>query len=152
MDKEILTKKIKRISHISLCAMAVYVVMNVLGFFSVNRMYMLDFDEHPMPENIIGLIALVAVLFCAIAGFITVFMLLNELSKRRTPFTLKISRLMRDLGIYLIVVEIAKAVFIFIVSRELLIGLFWLAGLIFYAFSLVFRYGKNLQKESDETL
>ena len=33
MDKKQLTRKIKRISHISLIAMVVYVVLNIIGFF-----------------------------------------------------------------------------------------------------------------------
>jgi positive regulator of sigma E activity len=105
-----------------------------------------------MPENIIGIVSMLAVVFCVVAGAITAFMMLNDLSKKRTPFTLRISCLMRNLGIYLIILDIAKAIFIYIAAGEVIVGLFWFAGIIFYAFSLVFRYGKNLQKESDETL
>lgn len=152
MDKKQLTRKIKRISHISLIAMVVYVVLNIIGFFPEKRSYMLNFKEHSLPGNITGAISLAAVFFCAVAGFVTAFMLLNDLSKKRTPFTLRICNLLRNLGVYFIIIEIAKAVFIFIVSREIRIELFWFAGLVLYAFSLVFRHGKRLQKQSDETL
>ena len=152
MDKKQLTRKIKRISHISLIAMVVYVVLNTFGFFPAKRSYMLNSKEHSLVGNIIGGISLIAVFFCAVAGFVTAFMLLNDLSKKRTPFTLRICNLLRNLGVYFIIIEIAKAVFIFIVSREIRIELFWFAGLVLYAFSLVFRHGKRLQKQSDETL
>ena len=152
MDKKQLTRKIKRISHISLIAMVVYVVLNTFEFFPAKRSYMLNSEEHSLVGNIIGGISLIAVFFCAVAGFVTAFMLLNDLSKKRTPFTLRICNLLRNLGVYFIIIEIAKAVFIFIVSREIRIELFWFAGLVLYAFSLVFRHGKRLQKQSDETL
>lgn len=152
MDKKQLTRKIKRISHISLITMVVYVVLNTFGFFPAKRSYMLNSEEHSLVGNIIGGISLIAVFFCAVAGFVTAFMLLNDLSKKRTPFTLRICNLLRNLGVYFIIIEIAKAVFIFIVSREIRIELFWFAGLVLYAFSLVFRHGKRLQKQSDETL
>ena len=152
MDNDKLTRKIKLISRISLAGMVVYAVMNIMGAFPEKKAYILNAKEHSLPENIIGGIAVIAVIFCAIAGFITAFMLLGELGRRRTPFTLKISNLMRNLGVYLIILEIAKAVFVFLVSKELMLDLFWFAGLLLYAFSLVFRYGKDLQKQSDETL
>ena len=154
MDKKQLTRKIKRISHISLIAMVVYVVLNTVGFFPApeKRTYQLIINKHPFPENIIGLIAVIVLFFCVIAGFVTALMLLNDLSKKRTPFTLRICNLLRNLGVYFIIIEIAKTVFIFIVSREIRIELFWFAGLVLYAFSLVFRHGKYLQKQSDETL
>lgn len=152
MDKKQLTRKIKRISHISLIAMVVYFVLNIVGFFPEKRSYLLRPEEHSLTGNIIGGISLAAVFFCAIAGFVTAFMLLNDLSKKRTPFTLRICNLLRNLSIYFIIIEITKAVFIFIVSREIRLDLFWFAGLVLYAFSLVFRHGTALQKESDETL
>ncbi len=152
MDKKQLSRKIKRISHISLIAMVVYVVLDVVGFFPAKRSYELNFSEHSLPENIIGGISLIAVVFCAVAEFVSAFMLLNDLSKKRTPFTLRICNLLRNLGVYFIIYEIASAVFVFIVSREIRIELFWFAGLVIYAFSLVFRHGKRLQKQSDETL
>ncbi|MCR5599958.1 MAG: hypothetical protein K6G33_04355 [Ruminococcus sp.] len=152
MKNEELTRKIKRLSNFSLVAIIIYFVLNILGFFTVNKSYIIDFDDHSMPENIIGIISMLTVVFCAVAGAITTFMMLNDLSKKRTPFTLRISCLMRNLGIYLIILDIAKAIFVYIAAGEVIVGLFWFAGIIFYAFSLVFRYGKNLQKESDETL
>ena len=152
MDKKQLTRKIKRISHISLIAMVVYVVLNTFGLIPSKRSYELNFSEHSLPENIIGGISMAAVVFCAVAEFVSAFMLLNDLSKKRTPFTLRICNLLRNLGVYFIIYEIASAVFVFIVSREIRIELFWFAGLVLYAFSLVFRHGKRLQKQSDETL
>lgn len=152
MKNEELTRKIKRLSNISLVAMVIYFLLNILGFFTVNKTYTFDFDDHSVPENVIGIISMLAVVFCAVAGAITAFMLLNDLGKKHTPFTLRISCFMRNLGIYLIILDIAKAVFIYIAAGEVIVGLFWLAGIIFYAFSLIFRYGKVLQKQYDETL
>lgn len=152
MDKKQLSRKIKCISHISLIAMVAYVVLDTFGFFPAKRSYELNFSEHSLPENIIGGISMAAVVFCAVAEFVSAFMLLNDLSKKRTPFTLRICNLLRNLGVYFIIDEIASAVFVFIVSREIRIELFWFAGLVLYAFSLVFRHGKRLQKQSDETL
>ena len=152
MEKEILTKKIRRLSRISLYLMLIYAVLNISGVLPTYKSYMLYTKEHDLAENIIGFVCFITVLFTALAGFITAVILLNELSRRCTPFTNKISRLAGNMGIYLIILEIAKTIFIYIVSREIVIGLFWLAGIVLYAFSLVFRYGKKLQKLSDETL
>ncbi|WP_294412021.1 hypothetical protein [uncultured Ruminococcus sp.] len=152
MDKKQLTRKIQRISRISLIAMVVYGALNIFGMFPEKRSYIINTKEHSLFENIIGGIAVIAVIFCVIAGFVTAFMLLNELGRRRTPFTHKISNLLRNLGIYMIITEIGKIICIFIAAREIRVDLFWFAGLVLYAFSLVFRYGKDLQKLSDETL
>jgi hypothetical protein len=48
--------------------------------------------------------------------------------------------------------EISCAALVFIGTGKIELDLFWLAGLVLYAFSVVFRYGTKLQKESDETL
>ena len=152
MDKEQLTRKIQRISRISLIAMVAYGALNIFGMLPEKRSYIINTKEHSLFENIIGGIAVIAVIFCVIAGFVTAFMLLNELGRRRTPFTRKISNLLRNLGIYMIITEIGKIIFIFIAAREIRVDLFWFAVLVLYAFSLVFRYGKDLQKLSDETL
>ena len=152
MDKKQLTRKIQRISRISLIAMVAYGALNILGMFPEKRSYIINTNEHSLFENIIGGIAVIAVIFCVIAGFVTAFMLLNELGMRRTPFTRKISNLLRNLGAYMIIIEIGKIICIFIAAREIRVDLFWFAGLVLYAFSLVFRYGKDLQKLSDETL
>jgi len=152
MDKKQLTRKIQRISRISLIAMVAYVALNIFGMFPEKRSYIINTKEHSLFENIIGGIAVIAVIFCVIAGFVTAFLLLNELGRRRTPFTRKISNLLRNLGAYMIIIEIGKIICIFIAAREIRVDLFWFAGLVLYAFSLVFRYGKDLQKLSDETL
>ncbi|MCR4639139.1 hypothetical protein [Ruminococcus sp.] len=152
MDKKQLTRKIQRISRISLIAMVAYGALNIFGMFPEKRSYIINTKEHSLFENTIGGIAVIAVIFCVIAGFVTAFMLLNELGRRRTPFTLKISNLLRNLGAYMIIIEIGKIICIFIAAREIRVDLFWFAGLVLYAFSLVFRYGKGLQQQSDETL
>ncbi|MCR4794109.1 MAG: hypothetical protein K5898_02860 [Ruminococcus sp.] len=156
MKNEELTMKIKRISKISLCIMVIYTAFNLLaGFFPIGAMeprYSMEFQEHTLFENIISIISILAVVFSIVASFVTIMILLNELGRKRTPFTGKIGCLVRNLGIYMIIFELSKAVFVFIAAHEINIDIFWLLGLLFYAFSLVFRYGKNLQQESDETL
>lgn len=156
MDKKQLTRKIQRISRISLIAMVAYGALNIFGMFSgseVRKDYTLHIDHHNiLVIDIIYLAAFLAIFFSVVAGFVTAFMLLNELGRRRTPFTRKISNLLRNLGAYMIIIEIGKIICIFIAAREIRVDLFWFAGLVLYAFSLVFRYGKDLQKLSDETL
>ena len=87
-----------------------------------------------------------------IGVYIQTYRLMSGLSRNSTPFTQKTANIVRDLGIFFIIMEIAGDVFMFIAGGVFNVNFFWLAGLIMYSFSLVFRYGSNLQRESDETL
>jgi len=78
--------------------------------------------------------------------------LLFGMSRGASPFTEKVSKAIKNMGVSLIVFELTRALFVYISDESVEIGMLWLAGLVLYAFSLVFRYGTVLQKESDETL
>ena len=78
--------------------------------------------------------------------------LLFGMSKGNSPFNEKVSRAIKNLGVSCIVFELLRTYLFFIMEGTVNIGVLWLAGLVLYAFSVVFRYGAKLQKESDETL
>ena len=96
----------------------------------------------------VSVVMIVALVIAIVAGL----QLLFGMSRGASPFTEKISRAIKNMGVSLIVFEVSKTLFMYMYEETIEIGMLWLAGLVLYAFSLVFRYGTVLQKESDETL
>ena len=88
MDKKQLTRKIQRISRISLIAMVAYGALNIFGMLSgseIRKDYTLHIDHHNFHvTDIIYLAAFLAIFFSIVAGFVTAFMLLNELGSYLT--------------------------------------------------------------------
>ncbi|MBR1432732.1 AbgT family transporter [Ruminococcus sp.] len=155
MDKEKLTKKIKKLSRFTFYAMIFYCILNCCDIWPDNvKRHNVDMDINDMPlwKGILSIAAIFFLVVGVVGAFISAMKTMSYLSKGRTPFTKKIANRVRDLGIYFIVMEIACNALVFIGSGKIEPELFWLAGLVLYAFSVVFRYGAKLQKESDETL
>ena len=155
MDKEKLTKKIKKLSKFTYGAMVIYFLLNCCDIWpdGVKR-HNIDMDIKDMSalKAVFAIAALFFLVVSVVGMFISAMKTMSYLSKGRTPFTKKTANRVRDLGIYFIVMEISCAALVFIGTGKIELDLFWLAGLVLYAFSVVFRYGAKLQKESDETL
>lgn len=155
MENEKLTKKIKRVSKVIVCAMAVYMMLNVLNILpdsGTNTQIIMQAKEQPFWKAALGLISIAVLIASVIGAFVSALQVMYTLSRNRTPFTKKAADYVRNLGIYFIAIEIFSTLFIYLADNRISLDLFWLAGLIMYSFSLVFRYGKDLQQQSDETL
>ncbi len=160
MNNEKLTSKIKNISRISVVGLIVYLGLAVYALFPDAKSGFIDgwnsVDEGgsdmPAWKAILGVLCAVVMITAVVIAIVAGLQLLFGMSRGASPFTEKISRTIRNMGVSLIVLEVSKALFKYMYEETIEIGMLWLAGIVLYAFSLVFRYGTILQKESDETL
>lgn len=165
MDNEKLMAKIRRVGKISIAGIILYFVYVVASAVHGAENSLVDgfregwndydpeaADAALTASDILGIISAFLMIGIIIFTVKSAIQLVLGLSKNTSPFCEKISRSTRDLGIGLILSELISAV-LFVVSKTPVdIGFSWLAGVIFYAFSLIFRYGTELQREADETL
>lgn len=155
MDKDKLQKKIKKLCRFTFYAMIFYCILNCCDIWpdSVKQHNVdMEINELPLWKGILVIVSIFFLVLSVVGTFISAVKTMSYLSKGRTPFTKKTANRVRDLGIYFIIMEIACEALVFIGSGKIEPDLFWLAGLILYSFSLIFRYGAKLQRESDETL
>lgn len=96
-------------------------------------------------------VVIVTVCLCAVIYCMQMFF---NLRKATSPFTELSSRRTRKIGICFMIIDPAYFFFNLVAHKEITasLGLYFTAGLLIYCFSLVFRYGTELQRESDETL
>ena len=158
-----LTSKIKTISRISAVGVIVYLAVTIYRYFpdvkaSFNEgRNAYESGEEVMSDPAVWKILLafpccIATITALVITIVAGLQLLFGMSRGNSPFTEKTSRAIKNMGIALIVFECMMVLINYIVYDVLSVGMMWLAGLVLYAFSLVFRYGTVLQKESDETL
>lgn len=159
MENEKLNSKIKNISRISVVGLIAYIGVSAYAMFPSAKKGFIDGwnsvdDEADIAvwAALLGFICAVAMITALIITIVAGLQLLFGMSRGASPFTEKISRAIKNMGVSLIVFEVSKALFMYMYEETIEIGMLWLAGLVLYAFSLVFRYGTVLQKESDETL
>ena len=167
MNNEKLMKKISTVGKVSIAGIILYFVYLIWSCASEAKNAFIDGFRDGWNEYDAEAAAADATLGASdVLGIITAFVLMGViiftvkaaiqlvlgLSKNTSPFCEKVSRSTRDLGIGLILSEAVGAVLMLLSKTPMDIGFSWLAGLIFYAFSLVFRYGTELQREADETL
>lgn len=165
MNNEKLMAKIRRVGKISIAGIILYFVYVVAGavhgakntFVDGFREGWNDYDPEAADaaltaSDILGIISAFLMIGIIIFTVKSAIQLVLGLSKNTSPFCEKISRSTRDLGIGLILSELISAVLMIVSKMPVDIGFSWLAGVIFYAFSLIFRYGTELQREADETL
>ncbi|MBR3023180.1 MAG: hypothetical protein IKN85_09165 [Oscillospiraceae bacterium] len=165
MNNEKLMAKIRRVGKISIAGIILYFVYVVAGavhgakntFVDGFREGWNDYDPEAADaaftaSDILGIISAFLMIGIIIFTVKSAIQLVIGLSKNTSPFCEKISRSTRDLGIGLILSEVISAVLMIVSKMPVDIGFSWLAGVIFYAFSLIFRYGTELQREADETL
>lgn len=163
MENTKLTSKIKNISRISVVGLIAYIGIAAYAMFPEAKQGFID-DWNDYENGVEGIknpalwkiltafpcsIAMITALVITIVAGLQ---LLFGMSRGASPFTEKVSKAIKNMGVSLIVFELTRALFVYICDETVEIGMLWLAGLVLYAFSLVFRYGTVLQRESDETL
>lgn len=159
MENEKLNSKIKNISRISVVGLIAYIVIAAYAMFPSAKKGFIDgwnsVDDGAdiaVWEALLGVVCAVAMLTALVITIVAGLQLLFGMSRGASPFTEKVSKAIKNMGVSLIVFELTRALFVYISDESVEIGMLWLAGLVLYAFSLVFRYGTVLQRESDETL
>lgn len=159
MENEKLNSKIKNISRISVVGLIAYIVIAAYAMFPEAKQGFIDgwnsVDDGAdiaVWEALLGVVCAVAMLTALVITIVAGLQLLFGMSRGASPFTEKVSKAIKNMGVSLIVFELTRALFVYISGESVEIGMLWLAGLVLYAFSLVFRYGTVLQRESDETL
>lgn len=159
MENTKLTSKIKNISRISVAGVIAYLAIAVYSSFPDAKNGFIDGwnsvddgAEVNVCEALLGFISAAAMITALIITIVSGLQLLFGMSRGASHFTEKVSRAIKNMGVGLIVFELTRAAFLYISEERIELGMLWLAGMVLYAFSLVFRYGTVLQKESDETL
>ncbi|SFW53780.1 DUF2975 domain-containing protein [Ruminococcus flavefaciens] len=161
MENEKLNSKIKNISRISVVGLIAYIGIAAYAMFPDAKQGFIDgwndYEKNGLDDvsdfaAVLGFPVSVVMIVALVIAIVAGLQLLFGMSRGASPFTEKISRAIKNMGVSLIVFEVSKALFMYMYEETIEIGMLWLAGLVLYAFSLVFRYGTVLQKESDETL
>lgn len=107
-----------------------------------------------VPLIIIAAIASLIFFATGIYMIVRIFMFLSVLKKSESPFNTSLSNHIRSIGISFMILDIADTV-AFVSAFNLLpysIGINFVAGIVLWCFSVIFKYGTELQRESDETL
>lgn len=161
MENEKLNSKIKNISRISVVGLIAYIGIAAYAMFPSAKKGFIDgwndYEKNGLDDvsdfaAVLGFPVSVVMIVALVIAIVAGLQLLFGMSRGASPFTEKISRAIKNMGVSLIVFEVSKALFMYMYEETIEIGMLWLAGLVLYAFSLVFRYGTVLQRESDETL
>ena len=159
MENEKLNSKIKNISRISVAGLIAYIGLAAYAMFPSAKNGFIDGwnsvddgADTAVWAALLGFICAVAMITALVITIVAGLQLLFGMSRGASPFTGKVSKAIKNMGVSLIVFELTRALFVYISDESVEIGMLWLAGLVLYAFSMVFRYGTVLQKESDETL
>ena len=161
MENEKLNSKIKNISRISVVGLIAYIGIAAYAMFPDAKQGFIDgwndYEKNGLDDvsdyaAVLGFPVSVVMIVALVIAIVAGLQLLFGMSRGASPFTEKISRAIKNMGVSLIVFEVSKTLFMYMYEETIEIGMLWLAGLVLYAFSLVFRYGTVLQKESDETL
>lgn len=89
-----------------------------------------------------------------IIAVVSCLQLLMSIRKDESPFTERNGRKIRTIGIAFMLLEPVQIALTLVQSGEFSVGsgIMFSAGIVMYCISLVFRYGCELQQESDETL
>lgn len=164
MEKEKFISKIRRASTIAIIALTVFVLVPFAAIAVEAKNGFADgwnsFDETTeitavgMLQSIAVLILGAVIITACICAVIYCMQMFFNLRKNGFPFTELSSRKTRKIGICFMIIEPAYFFFKLVSSKEITasLGLYFTAGLLIYCFSLAFRYGTELQRESDETL
>ena len=161
MEDTKLTSKIKTISRISAVGVIVYLAVTVFRYFPDVKASFLDgrnanaeevMSDPALWKILLAIPCSIAMITALVITIVAGLQLLFGMSRGNSPFTEKTSRAIKNMGAALIVFECTMVLINYMIYGVLSVGMMWLAGLVLYAFSMVFRYGTVLQKESDETL
>lgn len=167
MKKNISSKeKIRRMSAVASVVLIIYMAVFVYGSFGAAFMKGfidgLNGVENETESNGVLIDVIVPITAIALIVFFTVsaYRLLKSMKMDESPFTEINGIRIRNMGLALIfeeLMETAVAIGSSVAHGEgyisgMPMGFGIMAGLILYCVSLVFRYGCELQQESDETL
>ena len=159
MENEKLNSKIKNISRLSVVGLIAYIGIAACAMFPSAKKGFIDGwnsvddgADTAVWAALLGFVCAVAMLTALVITIVAGLQLLFGMSRGASPFTEKVSKAIKNMGVSLMVYEVTRAGFYYLSEGTVEIGMLWLAGLVLYAFSLVFRYGTVLQRESDETL
>ena len=154
-------KKIKKSALVLLAAVSLimlyFIIITVASFFVFDIVFDGVSSSNPVK------IALHAIHILALLSIqIFVVILLLSVKKDETPFNLKNVRLLKSIAILLMVLEplevIASRIPTVLSDNTVAVmtyfpsGSIFVAGIVVYCISLVFKYGITLQKQFDETL
>lgn len=117
--------------------------------------------------DVLQLISNLLLLLISVIIMINVILLLHNISSYETPFTVKNVSKLKWISIFLIAFEPISMLMQFIINKAILLtnsgnvaaisfasfgGMIFVTGLAALGLTMVFRYGVELQKQSDETL
>ncbi len=168
MDKQQLIKKIRLMSKVLSAVLVIYLFFPIRDIISAFMAGWNDaaaedaagIEPAPMttPELII-FFSFLAIAILIIAIVIMVFRVMNRLCTGESPFTLSNCRRIRNLSILMLTVgaieflsSVTVSFFEGYAGTSFFSGTTFITGTVMYCISLVFRYGCELQQESDETL
>ncbi len=167
MNKEMLVKKIRRMSKILTAVLAVYLLLPirdaVMGF--VDGWNDAAAEEaagivEPMTSaDWIAFLGSLAIIVLTVIIIVMAFRVMSKLCTGESPFTEQNSNRIRKMSLTMLAVGVVE--FTMFIALHFLdgyqgVGFFtgttFVMGVVLYCISLVFRYGCELQQESDETL
>lgn len=170
MKKLTSKEKIRRMSGIASVVLILYLILPVVttviaAFSGFIEGFKEGYSEEEngavssaAPESVLAemlyialAIAFIAIIIISIAYSLK---LLMSIRRDKSPFTDKNGKLIRTIGIAFMLMEPVQIILEFLKSGVFTIGsgITFSAGIVMYCISLVFRYGCELQQESDETI
>jgi len=167
MNKENLTEKIRKTSKLGIILIPLFIIGTfATGFMEAIDSFKAGWNSSQTGEDIglnylggtfgliTGGITAIALFATAIYIIINIYRLLIWFSKSESPFERKFIKELHDIGIGFILFTVLRSLLIVLHTSSLETGGFlsFSSGILFYILSMIFRYGSELQRESDETL
>ncbi len=160
MKKLTSKETIRRMSLVATFIMAIYLLSPIVDFVRGVITGWNAADTVATGSSVVMVVQTFVMLALAVVLIFTAFRLLGSLRKEETPFTEVNGKRIRNMSFVLIVIEPVTILFNIIsnaLNKEVFVvqsfgGMMLAAGFVMYCISLVFRYGCELQQESDETL
>lgn len=152
---------IKKITSISLFAIIAYAL--VFGFFickDIAESFVAGWNSvdnpvsnEPEPSFISTLFSFPCVILWFAIIIMSIRMLLN-IRKNELPFTEQNGKSLRNIGVFMMLIEPLHIISMMSNGyyNSNFAGVIFIVGTLLFCFSSVFRYGVQLQQESDETL
>ncbi len=169
MNNEKLIGKIRKTSTACIIAILVFFGLNGCGFLGVGlKAFVAEFKEgwnsydasSGVSEDISFGYSAFVLLTALVIVCVFIYLIINSVRilfwvrKSENPFELRFSSELKQTGIALMILEPLTMLFEYFAVKEIptVSGLYFASGALFLCISMIFRYGTELQKESDETL
>ena len=157
-------EKCKRVCTAASVILMVYLIVPLITY-SIGAVtgFMQGWNEaanepasEPFGIIILGLLMSITLIAINIVPIVTAIRLLWGVRKSDSPFTVLNGKRIGTIGICFMLMEPLNFIYSGLIKNDWSIenfsGLAFSAGLVLYCISLIFRYGCELQQESDETL